>query len=242
MNVIYDAVCDIGLKRTINQDKLLAVTRNETGLFVVADGMGGHSHGEKASAEIVVQFNNWWNSFDESDYGNDFNRIVISLKDIIENSNRVIFQSSKDGEICGSTVVVLFIFHERYVVLSAGDSRVYYNKGFSFSRLTKDNTWENQTFLSEEELLEKKDLKGKLINAVGVFEKVKIYSRTDMLHDKESFLLCSDGLYKHCTDKHIRSVMRKKKHPGVLTRMLKTEVYQNGATDNVSIILVRINK
>lgn len=239
----YWGVSDIGLRRSVNQDAVFMAIDGDVGLFCVADGMGGHSHGERASREIVSALELWWKSFQESAYGGEFFRMMRSLSQALEQANRSIYDSVEKGHICGSTVVCLFLYRESYGILYAGDSRIYLSEKRKIKQLTVDETWENQAGLN----LRKRAIKqspnyGKLVNAVGIAENVKISGRTDQAEQGMLFLLCSDGLYKMCPERAIIAAMkrcRKETLHTVVDRMIK-RAYQGGARDNVSVILVRV--
>ena len=103
--------------------------------------------------------------------------------------------------------------------------------------------WENQVGLSAMEKRKNwKTHKGKLVNAVGTKANISCSVITDRYEEGTVFLLCSDGLYKFCDDKQLKYWMkksRKVKDLGEACKALSDIVYENGAGDNVSIILVR---
>lgn len=238
----YQGVCDIGLERTMNQDAVFMAAEGESGLFCVADGMGGHSHGEQASREIADSMAVWWRDFQEKSFDRDFSRMIYSLNQALERANRNIRQISGGRQISGSTVVVLFIYGNRYGILSAGDSRVYRCDRMQVRQMTVDEVWENQANLSVSNRIKRiHPNRGKLVNAVGISEDVRITSSTDQIRPGMVFMLCSDGLYKMCPERMINKYLRKCRHHSlhtVLDSLLK-QVYDGGARDNVSVILVK---
>lgn len=239
----YRGICDTGLQRTMNQDAIYMAAENDIGLFCVADGMGGHSHGERASREIVDNIALWWENFQESYYDYDFSRMIYSLNQVLEKANRNIYRMSGDRQISGSTVVVLFICHERYGILSAGDSRIYLCDRGRVRQLTVDEVWENQVNLNVSSRVKKRHPnRGKLVNAIGIAEDVRITSSTDQGRDGMTFMLCSDGLYKMCSDRVIARALKECRRGAldeVVNKLIK-KVYEGGAKDNTSVILVRI--
>lgn len=239
----YKGVCDIGLVRTINQDAIFMAAAGEIGLFCVADGMGGHSHGERASREITDNMAGWWNDFREKDFDCDFSRMIYSLNQVLERANRNIRQQSGGREICGSTVVVLFVYRGRYGILSAGDSRIYRCDRTQVKQLTVDEVWENQINLAVSNRVKRRHPnRGKLVNAVGISEDIRITSSTDQTQPGMVFLLCSDGVYKMCPERIIVKALRecrRKVLDSVLSKLVK-QVYEGGAKDNASAILIKI--
>lgn len=239
----YQGVCEVGLERTMNQDAIFMGANGDTGLFCVADGMGGHSHGERASREIVAGLKKWWTGFQESAYDYDFSRMIYALNQVLEKANRNIYQMAGPGQIIGSTVVVLFIYRGRYGILSAGDSRIYLCDRSRVRQLTVDEVWENQVNLRLSNRVKKQHPNwGKLVNAIGIAEDVRITSSTDQGREGMMFMLCSDGLYKMLPERLLHSYLRKSRRDSLavtVSRMMG-KVYDNGAKDNVSVVLVRV--
>lgn len=238
----YQGICDVGLQRKMNQDAVYMEADEETGLFCVADGMGGHSHGERASKEVVSALSHWWHEFRGSAYNGDFAPAFYSLQKTLVAASETIFHMSMEGEICGTTAVVLFIFRGQYGILNAGDSRVYLCSGYRVRSLTVDEVWENQpgNTLDAEEKRKHPNF-GKLVNALGIAEQARISGSTDIVRPGMIFLLCSDGLYKMCSNRVIVRALRKCKR-GLLDEIISrliAQVYKGGAKDNVSIILVK---
>lgn len=75
--IIYCARTDRGLKRNVNQDSVAAYTRGDFGLFVISDGMGGHSRGELASAEIVKAFDIFQENLEEVSRVMEFGELTL---------------------------------------------------------------------------------------------------------------------------------------------------------------------
>lgn len=241
--MVYQGICEVGLQRKMNQDAVYMVADGEIGLFCVADGMGGHSHGERASKEVVNSLSLWWQEFRKSAYSGDFSAAFYSLRQTLVTASETIFHMSAEGEICGTTAVVLFIFRGQYGILNAGDSRLYLCSGFRVRSLTVDEVWENQpsNTLGAEEKRKHPNF-GKLVNALGIAEQTHISGSTDIVRPGMVFLLCSDGLYKMCPEKTIVKTMRmcRRGKLDVCVRRLRETVFVGGARDNVSIILVRV--
>lgn len=245
MKIEYCGISDKGKRREINQDAVLMKVYKDRALFAVADGMGGHSYGEMASAAIVEEMEKWWEEFAWKEQEEDFREALSSLRQRLELANRIIYERYSSSQICGSTLVVLLICGMNYGIFSSGDSRIYYQSGHKLKQLTTDDVWENQPeagLYSSEERRDHPDY-GKLIYAIGVLPDAVIKGKTDMLKSNDRFLLCSDGLYKMCSEEDIKRTLKDYKSDKdgkqLLTQLLKT-VYENGARDNVSVILVRV--
>lgn len=247
MIINYSSVCDIGKTREVNQDSVLSFTdsENEISLFVVADGMGGHKDGELASQELVNRAESWIINCNPDDYDNDFNQMFSSLQNVVKDANEYIYTNYNEGQICGSTIIALFIYRNQYGFISVGDSHLYRIKNGKMRQLNVDDVWQNQpeikNNLSYNEQMTDKNF-GKLTNAVGINERLVFSAETDELKNGDAFLLCSDGLYKHFNDRLIKRYVLLVRHLGIkkVAPMLKDRVYEHGADDNISIIFASV--
>lgn len=244
MKIDYVGICDKGSNREENQDAIAMFSTEEIGVFVVADGMGGHTNGEKASQTIVREISNWWQLFSEMKYEYDFQKMLLSIEQTMENANRLIYQNYNKGEICGSTAVILFVYKGKYGVIYAGDSRCYIYQNRQMKQITLDEVWENQTGLSDDE---RNDIhhpnRGKLFNAVGIKPSIQCRVQTDQITSEAVFLVCSDGLYKMCQDRYIKKCLKRcNEHQKmrIMSEKLLAKTYQNGARDNISFLIVRL--
>lgn len=250
MRIEYCGICDKGALREVNQDAVLMDTREDMALFAVADGMGGHMCGEAASGIIVTELQRWWEfvwrSLLRNGNAESFEKMISSLREQVAYANRVIYeQYNKGTDVCGSTIVILLIRGNNYYILSSGDSRLYSLKGMLWKQMTVDDVWENQPDIIasyQPQQMKEHAYYGKLIRAVGVTQNAEFYEKTGVLESGIRFLLCSDGLYKTCREKELKSILRrykgKRNEEKLLNRMMR-KVYENGARDNTSAILVR---
>lgn len=242
--MLYSAICDTGLVRLENQDSVFSDTKGSVGCFCVADGMGGHENGGDASREIVESIKHWWEEVTEPTTINDFMDMPQGLSNAIKTANDNIRKMTAPGSVCGSTVVCVLVWQTYYAVLHAGDSRAYLiNKRYKLNQITRDDVWENQPNLNiRKSKLKKYTTYGKLVNAIGARDDVSITIKSDMIESNIGFLLCSDGLYKMVDEKNLRRILRstKKTDLNQTVDKIKQVVYENGARDNVSIILIRV--
>lgn len=246
MNLRAYGKSDIGNVREINQDAFGIFQKEDFGLFVVADGMGGHSNGDKASRVAVTELSNWWNSFSPVLFEYDFRRMMASIEQVIEYTNEIIYDQYGQYEVCGTTIVVLFVYKHNYGILYAGDSRCYLAQGMKWELLTQDDVWENQSSVSKQErLMLDHPNRGKLVKAIGANNNVHCKMITDIIKKNTVFLLCSDGLYKFCKDSDLRSYARKylyRKEIEKDTVSIFKIVYENGAKDNATVIIVKCSE
>ncbi len=240
----YAQVCDAGRVRKVNQDAILAAGSQDTGLFAVADGMGGHSQGEKASRHMIRRLEEWWDVFCPEKYESSFMKMMDGLKRLLWKVNREIYDRYNQEDICGSTIVLLFIYKNAYGIMYAGDSRIYMCHGWKFRQMTADEVWENQPDLTSWEREKKwEQCHGRLYNAVGVRREMQCSMLTDELKHGMVFLLCSDGLYQYCSTQYLKKCVRKAGRDRDLkagAQALLKKVYEGEAGDNISLILVQV--
>lgn len=240
---MLNSVCvsECGPSRSINQDRAESFNLNQVGLYFVADGMGGHYAGEKASELIRSSFSDWWQSYLSAPQRPRILQAIDQMKDVVSDCNQKILQLTPAGQRCGSTFVLLWIDGTDYAVLSVGDSRCYMAEKHFFStsivQLTVDDVvtgttpWEIQN-------------QGKLRHAVGATKDCPISLRTGHIVGNTLFLLCSDGVYKYCEEKIINELMRKGCTEKDLTQIgtkLKQAILSGPAGDNYSFVLVGVN-
>ncbi len=277
MKIVYQGISETGSRRTVNQDRIGMFAAEDAALFAVADGMGGHIAGEKASNEIIFGLKDWWDvhfcrkienkeemfdqTFQLEDTGtekmeatqtigedgvNDFSSYVKSLSSRIEQINQKIYQIYNGKEICGSTVVILFLYKGEYAILWAGDSRIYEKTRFSFSQLSVDDTWSEmakRTKKFSESAINRHPDRDKLLNAVGTFSRLEFAITKGTLKKQQMFFLCSDGIYKSISEKELKRQIRKlydRRKKGFDFKELRKLVYEAGASDNLSAIAVSV--
>lgn len=242
--MIYAGISETGLAREENQDAIFMDIKGSIGCFGVADGMGGHESGEKASLEVMDCINKWWIGVQEPDSIEAFMGLVQEAVSAIELANINIRKKIEPRSVCGSTVVIILVWCTYYAVLHAGDSRAYLiDKKCRVKQLTLDDVWENKPeLIKRKSKLKKYSTYGKLTNAVGVDDSIKITMKVGLIENHAGFFLCSDGLYKMVDERSINQILKSMKNINIelIIDQIRRKVYQNGAADNVSFILVKV--
>lgn len=248
MRLQYCGFTDQGSKRKINQDDLIMCANENTGLFVVADGMGGHSMGEKASSTLVSYMQNWWEHFQNNPNEKDFPNLVNEISSCLEQANQYIYDNYNIHDICGTTAVVLLVHHNQYAFFTCGDSRLYLYTKRNLHQISIDDVWQNQPEIMYQYTQEEKEKHpdfGKLVTALGTSNQLHLRINYGMLEGKEKFLLCSDGLYRMCNEQIVgEALLSYQDIDSGLNNLkrLQSVVYENGAKDNFSVIMVKISK
>lgn len=244
--IIYCARTDRGLKRNVNQDAIMAYSCDDFGLFVISDGMGGHSRGELASAEIVKAFDDSREELKRLSEVREFGELTSQIQKILLWVNQKIYTQLNQGQVCGATAVILLVKGRRYAYFSVGDSHLYSYINRKCSLLTVDDVWDalpstHHNYTDAQIAANAKS--GKLTQAVGTSKEVNIHVGMDTAFSGQVFLLCSDGLYKFCgeesIDRGIRQCRSQRSLHQTMDRLMK-EVFKKGAGDNVSAIIVKV--
>ena len=228
---------NVGNYRKNNEDSYYV---NESkNLYVLADGMGGHLAGERASkmaTEIIGQ-----------DFAKD--REIKSIDDAIEilsssirDANKKIFESSQENEDyrgMGTTLSSGIILEDVLIYSNIGDSRIYrINEGME--QITQDDSFVNYLIeigeITEEEA-KNHPKKNVLTKAMGTTSDIEVIVNTLDIKDKDVFLFCSDGLTNMVSDEEIFKIV-KENSPEEARDMLLDLALKNGGMDNITFILV----
>jgi len=246
MNLTVSSVCEIGKERTKNQDAILVCQdeAHDFALFLVADGMGGYADGEKASGLIATGMKDWLNQLNMERFSGSATAMLCAVRDRLLQINDYIWANWNQKQVCGSTCCLLFFLGESYGVFSVGDSRIYRCRQMRCGPITRDDVWENQREIIEryrgQDLSLHPDY-GKLVHALGCEKPLGYSMHTDSLRPGDVFALCSDGVYKMCSPSYLKRKLRfcRRADLDKVRDSIIASVYRSGATDNVSLILVR---
>jgi len=249
--VIRSSGCsDIGCVRPHNEDRILA--DDALGLYVVADGMGGHTHGEIA-AELAVEAIRYYILSSRNlqeitwPFGYDFERSANEnrLSTALHLASRRVFERARqhpelDG--MGTTIAAVLLENQVATVASVGDSRVYLFSDGALAPLTVDDTWV-ETMVRQGTLpaseVPKHPMRNILTQAAGVRESIDLQLLERRLSKGDQLLLSSDGLHGVIGDAEIRHVLAAGKDMEATAAGLVEEALCRGGPDNVSCVLVR---
>lgn len=249
MIVDVNSVTMTGLVRTRNQDSIFCAFSQNTGVFVVADGMGGHYQGEIASGMATAELSKWWGENQSQIDVLPFGRVVDLLEKQIRDINRLITEHYQMLRQTGGTTFCALLIHQNaYAVFNIGDSRLYLCTKRRVRQLTTDDVWENQPqirHLKDSPVFITDPRKGKLVRAMGIARETGVSISTNAMEKKMVFFLCSDGVYKYLPEKQLKELLkgvRKKGDAASANEKIRGKVYENGAADNVSMVTVLVRK
>lgn len=253
MKVSWAARTDPGLRRAQNEDSFCA--KPELGLFVVADGMGGHVGGEVASRlavteiEKVVQAtvglgpqDTWPMPFDGS-LGRDGNRLQAGF----DGANRRIAEQmgkAKDLRGMATTAVALLLADTHVTLAHVGDSRAYLYRD-ELTRLTRDHSWVEEQMragLLTEAAAREHPWRNIVTRALSGSSDLDVDIAEVKLHPHDRLLLCSDGLSSVVSDTEIGEVMAGQMDLQVSCDELVGRANAAGGPDNVTALLLVVNE
>lgn len=227
------AFTHVGTVRKVNEDSYLE--RPDLGLWVVADGMGGHAAGDVASRKIVESLG----TLPEID---DLAGLVDQVEDRLEQVNADLIQLARDirKKTIGSTVIALAIRGGYAVAAWAGDSRLYRHRAGKIAQLTQDHAFVEE--LVEVGLLSRAEAEqhpqaNRITRAIGAAEQVFVDFEIFALRSGDRFLLCSDGLYKEMSEADIGATLAA---DGNQAQQAVELAVSRGARDNVTVVTIEI--
>lgn len=237
---------DPGCKRKNNEDFLFVDT--ERNLFIIADGMGGHQAGEKASKLAVETAEQFLTK-------EKISRIICTEGDIKEainesigTANKVILEESRLHRKLsgmGCTIIIAIAEGNLFHIGHVGDVRAYVICEDTISLLTEDHTVINELIKSKRitsEEAKKHPLKHVLSKAVGNKDKVEPDYNQILIKPGDYLLLCSDGLTTMIDDNLIKDIVVEEKDTEKIKEKLMEKAKEFGGKDNITVILIHIEE
>ncbi len=249
MDLTVGSRTDVG-PRKMNQDHLGSWP--DLGLFVVADGMGGHNAGEVAShlavetirsfiAESASAADITWPFGLETRESIETNRLTTAVR----LANRRIFSEgakSPDLSGMGTTVVAALVAGDRMTIVSVGDSRIYRLRQGALEQLTKDDTW-LASVLGEKQAEDadpQHPLRHVLTSVVGTKDDVKPGAREERLVAGDRFLLCTDGVHGKLDSAALTNVLSAASSAADGAESLVKEAITRGTSDNATALVINV--
>ena len=253
ISLTFGKASDVGMVRENNQDACLALQlvsttvdeRPDFGFFIVADGMGGHHDGEKASAiavEIITAelleniYIPMLRNFDDGDRPT----IVEALVSAAEKANLAVIKNVPDG---GTTVTAIAVVGNLAYLAHVGDSRAYLIYNGEIEQLTRDHSLVQRLIelnqLTQEEA-EEHPQKNVLYRAIGQNENLEVERLIRPLPQGAQMLICSDGLWGLVDEDTLKEVILEAPTPQDACDKLIALANAQGGTDNITAIILKI--
>jgi protein phosphatase len=239
---------DTGLTRPSNEDNLIVVMpqnqqllQSRGALFVVSDGLGGHSKGEIAS-QLAVQ------TVNETYYQDVEKDIPTALKDALTQANAIIYQAGDeqaDAEDCpmGATCVAAVLHEHTLYAANVGDSRVYVVHGGQLRQITRDHSLVAQMIERGELTAEEArthEQRNIIYRALGSHAEVEIDLFTEPAAEGDIIILCTDGLSSVVPEEDVQAIVEHYPPTESVERLI-ARANDAGGPDNVTAIVVRVS-
>ena len=242
MQLAVGARSDVGMVRSGNEDNFFAESDDVRGIFVVADGMGGHAAGEVAS-EMAVQIVSRYlvpiRSLTEPDVEE---RLAQALRD----ANRAIYErmlAEVDKQGMGTTASVLVLADSQFLIGQVGDSRVYLLRDGALRQVTKDHSYVQEQVdagLLTPEQARYHPYSNVITRCVGANESVDVDLFKGDVLPGDVFLVASDGLTGMVDDRRLQQILLARSSPGRIVDALIAEANGRGGLDNITAIVVQV--
>ena len=248
--IVSFGLSNTGCVRTENEDRIRLDER--MGLFLVADGMGGHSHGEVAAELAASAVQAYIESSKERadvtwPFGYDFglslneNRLATAIR----LANRQVWKKSEESPECagmGTTVAAALVSDNKAAIANVGDSRVYVFRDGVLELLSVDDTWVSAMIRQgtiDPVQASNHPMKNVLTQAAGAREHIEVHTCEHTLVAGDLLMLTSDGLHGVVEEAVICAILEGAEHlPHAAERLIQAARDQ-GAPDNISCILLR---
>jgi len=228
--------------RSGNEDSVYAEASPYRGVFMVADGMGGHAAGEIASEMAVRIVTRELTSVNE--IGTEHS--VEGIKNTLRGANRAIFErtlAESDKQGMGTTASVLVLAGNRYLIGQVGDSRVYRVRGGVLQQLTKDHSYVQEQvdagFITPEQA-RFHPYSNVITRCVGAGRDVEPDTYTGEVEDGDVFLVASDGLTGMVDDARLQHLLSLRVTPGRMVDALIHEANGRGGLDNITAVVIQV--
>lgn len=242
MQIAVGAGTDVGMIRSGNEDNFFAEADDRRGVFVVADGMGGHAAGEVASemaVQIVARHLLPLGSINDP----EAHRVVAQS---LQDANRAIYDrmlAEVDKQGMGTTASVLVLSDAGYLIGQIGDSRVYLLRDGALVQITKDHSYVQEQVdagLLTPEQARYHPYSNVITRCVGASEEVEVDIYSGDVRTGDVFLLASDGLTGMVDDRRLQQLLLARSGPGRIVDSLIAEANGRGGLDNITAIVIQV--
>lgn len=232
-------LCKKGLKRKVNQDRAELLMDGDHALCFVADGMGGHYAGEQASRILSDLLTRWWTHCHQQAAQMTPQWVAEEFKELFRLSAERIGALTPHNQYCGSTIVLLWVSAGQYLLMTAGDSRCYQVQPSFFHtevmQISKDDLYHARG-------VDDASMEGKLTNAIGSNYEAALTIRSGNMEKNALFALCSDGVYRYCSEEELVKIWSRAARQGKMESTLQQVdemICAHGAPDNYSLVLIQ---
>ncbi len=242
VHLAVSARTDTGRLRKGNEDNLYADANEYRGLFIVADGMGGHAAGEVASQMAVDLISSELADLNDLTAPEATDRVSETLR----LANRTVFQRTTreiDKTGMGSTASALLLSDTHYLIGHVGDSRIYLARDGSMRQLTRDHSLVQEQVdagLITPEQARHHPQSNVITCCIGMSSEIEPAIVTGETKVGDVFLLASDGLTGMVEDKRLQQLLQSNAAPERIVNAMIADANNNGGIDNITAIVVKV--
>lgn len=258
VTLVAGARSDVGRTRrgNPNEDSILVMQLSRIhesvsqpfGLYIVADGLGGHDDGQTASRRAIAVIADYITrevvlpALQSGQYA-DGDTLAARLKAAVEAANLALVGSNEQtGSDMGSTITGALIVGDTAHIVNVGDSRTYLYDGASLQPISVDHSLVMQLVIGG--LIDREDIythpqRNQILRSLGDRRDVQIDLFTQKLRPGYQLMMCCDGLWEMIRDPQIEQVLREVSDPQAAADRLMELANQNGGEDNISVIVVQ---
>lgn len=237
---------DVGKVRDVNQDNFAAV--DMLGLYIVADGMGGHAAGEKASLSAVTTGIEVFSAYDIETKKLSGSDVTLEIEDVIkialkEANNRIIQASISSIHLQGmGTTGVIAVYNNGKVYLgNVGDSRGYLIKPDKVIQITKDHSvvqdLKDQGLITEEEA-KVHPYRNVITRCLGMQAEIEVDTFGLDLEIGDKVLMCTDGLTNLVSNEEMRQMVTSSDDLEAICKKLVDTANERGGHDNITVVIL----
>ena len=243
MHIKVGARTDVGMVRSGNEDNFFAEADAKRGVFVVADGMGGHAAGEVASEMAVQIVARSLLPLQSVNSDGAASTVAQALKD----ANRAIYErmlAEVDKQGMGTTLSVLVMSDDGYLIGQIGDSRIYLLRDGALVQITKDHSYVQEQVdagLLTPEQARYHPYSNVITRCVGASDDVEADVYSGATRPGDVFLVASDGLTGMVDDRRLQQLLLARSGPGRIVDALIAEANNRGGLDNITAIVVQVD-
>lgn len=227
---------DIGLHRNYNEDRF--ASKPEEGVWVVADGMGGHAGGDYASQAVMDDMPSFVGAATLGEYVTRFH------DGLAEAHVRMLRVAKALGmKAVATTVVGLLIHEDEFATIWSGDSRLYHMRDGVLSPISRDHSEARE--LVDSGVLTPEEARTwhrrhVVTRALGVYDHLSAETAYGEVQAGDAFLLCTDGLTEHHSDDDLQTILSNSTTAQSAVETMIAQTLERGAVDNVTAIVVRV--
>jgi serine/threonine protein phosphatase PrpC len=237
---------DVGKVREVNQDSFAAI--DLIGLYIVADGMGGHAAGEKASLSAVTTAIEIFSAYDFDEQRLSGSDVTLGIEDVIkialkEANNRIIQASISSIHLQGmGTTEVISVYHNDHIYFgNVGDSRGYLIRSDGIRQLTRDHSvvqdLKDQGLITEEEA-KVHPYRNVITRCLGMQADIDVDTFSMPLEPGDRILMCTDGLTNLVSNDEIKEFVLGNAELENACRKLVDTANERGGHDNITVVLL----